>query len=37
MEWLGKYRFGMWKIADIDNFMKEIVYLGNIKINKNKN
>jgi hypothetical protein len=22
MEWLGKYRFGMWKITDIDNFMK---------------
>ena len=21
MEWLGKYRFGMWKVADIDNFM----------------
>jgi hypothetical protein len=22
MEWLGKYRFGMWKVVDIDNFMK---------------
>ena len=22
MEWLGKYRFGPWKIVDIDNFMK---------------
>lgn len=22
MEWLGKYRFGPWKVADIDNFMK---------------
>lgn len=21
MEWLGKYRFGQWKIADIDNYM----------------
>lgn len=22
MEWLGKYRFGAWKVVDIDNFMK---------------
>lgn len=22
MEWLGKYRFGVWKVVDIDNFMK---------------
>ena len=22
MEWLGKYRFGPWKVADIDNFMR---------------
>jgi hypothetical protein len=21
MEWLGKYRFGIWKVVDIDNFM----------------
>ena len=21
MEWLGKYRFGPWRLADIDNFM----------------
>ena len=21
MEWLGKYRFGLWKITDMDNFM----------------
>lgn len=21
MEWLGKYRFGPWRITDIDNFM----------------
>lgn len=22
IEWLGKYRFGVWKVVDIDNFMK---------------
>jgi hypothetical protein len=22
MEWLGKYRFGVWKVVDIDNFMR---------------
>jgi hypothetical protein len=22
MEWLGKYRFGMWRLVDLDNFMK---------------
>lgn len=22
LEWLGKYRFGPWKIVDIDNYMK---------------
>lgn len=22
IEWLGKYRFGIWKVVDIDNFMK---------------
>jgi hypothetical protein len=22
MEWLGKYRFGMWKVVDVDNFMR---------------
>ncbi len=22
MEWLGKYRFGMWKLVDLDNFMR---------------
>jgi hypothetical protein len=21
MEWLGKYRFGLWKVVDIDNFL----------------
>lgn len=21
VEWLGKYRFGAWKVVDIDNFM----------------
>lgn len=21
MEWLGKYRFGPWRIVDLDNFM----------------
>lgn len=22
IEWMGKYRFGPWRITDIDNFMK---------------
>ena len=22
MEWYGKYRFGHWRVVDIDNFMK---------------
>lgn len=22
MEWLGKYRFGPWRVVDIDNFMR---------------
>jgi hypothetical protein len=21
MEWLGKYRFGLWRVTDMDNFM----------------
>ena len=22
MEWLGKYRFGPWRVTDLDNFMQ---------------
>jgi hypothetical protein len=22
VEWLGKYRFGQWRVVDIDNFMR---------------
>jgi len=22
MEWLGKFNFGVWKMADLDNWMK---------------
>jgi hypothetical protein len=22
VEWMGKYRFGMWRVVDMDNFMK---------------
>jgi hypothetical protein len=29
MEWLGKYRFGPWRVVDIDNFM-----LGNSPFRK---
>jgi hypothetical protein len=32
MEWLGKYRFGPWKVADIDNFM-----LGNSVFRNHRN